>query len=143
MCTWVRNGYRKGDVFDCHSLGERGEGGGKKNFNIKENNCLLLPNNIMCASFASLLGRRKSDANHILCAVFASLLRFPVIFTASPLPAHMRRHRRKLCQYFLRWRRRRCLRRCLRRRPLRRPRRPLFLFLCFISYFYAAILYST
>ncbi len=43
MCTWVKNGYKGGDVFGCHSLGEEGgKGGGKKNFNIKENNCLLL-----------------------------------------------------------------------------------------------------
>ncbi len=29
MCTWVKNGYRGGDVFGCHSLGEEGT---KENF---------------------------------------------------------------------------------------------------------------
>ena len=33
MCTWVKNGYRGGDVFGCHSLGEEGgKGGGEKIF---------------------------------------------------------------------------------------------------------------
>ena len=46
MCTWVKNGYRGGDVFGCYSLGEEGgKGGGKKIFNIKKNNFLLLNKN--------------------------------------------------------------------------------------------------
>ena len=46
MYTWVKNGYRGGDVFGCHSLGEEGgKGGGKKIFNIKKNNCFLLNKN--------------------------------------------------------------------------------------------------
>ncbi len=40
MSAWVKNCYRRGDVFGCHSLGE--EGG---NFDIKENNCFLLNKN--------------------------------------------------------------------------------------------------
>ncbi len=42
MCTWVKNGYRGGDVFGCYSLGEKGVKGGKKIFDIKENNCLFI-----------------------------------------------------------------------------------------------------
>ena len=43
MSTWVKNGYRGGDAFGCHSLGEEGgKGGGKKIFIIKKNNCFLL-----------------------------------------------------------------------------------------------------
>ena len=34
MCTWVKNGYRGGDVFGCHSLGEEEGKGGKKIFTI-------------------------------------------------------------------------------------------------------------
>ena len=30
MCTRVKNGYRGGDVFGCHSLGEEGSKGGRK-----------------------------------------------------------------------------------------------------------------
>ncbi len=32
MCTWVKNGYRGGAVFGCHSLGEEGGKGGEENF---------------------------------------------------------------------------------------------------------------
>ncbi len=54
MCTWVKNGYRGGDVFGCHSLGEEGgKGGGKKIFNIKENNCLLLNKKMFFQSFGN------------------------------------------------------------------------------------------
>ncbi len=35
MCTWIRNGYRGGDVFGCHSLGEEGGKGGKENVKLK------------------------------------------------------------------------------------------------------------
>ncbi len=31
-CTWVRNGYRGGNVFGCHSLGEEGGKEGEEKF---------------------------------------------------------------------------------------------------------------
>ncbi len=36
MCTWVKNGYRGGDVFGCHSLSEGGGKGGEENFTNKK-----------------------------------------------------------------------------------------------------------
>ena len=65
MCTWVKNGYRSGDVFGCHSLGEEGAGkGGEKVFEIKKNNCFLLNNffPVTCKllQLLSLIGRKKT-----------------------------------------------------------------------------------
>ena len=42
MCTLIKNGYRGGDVFGCHSLEkEEGKGGATEKNNMKENNFLL------------------------------------------------------------------------------------------------------
>ena len=36
MCTWVKNGYRGGDVFGCCSLGKGGVKEGEENFAYKK-----------------------------------------------------------------------------------------------------------
>ncbi len=53
MCTWVKNGYRGGDVFGCCSLGEGWEVG-KKILHIKENNCLLVNKKLSFSVICSL-----------------------------------------------------------------------------------------
>ncbi len=65
MCTWVKNGYRGGDVFGCRSLGEVG---GKDIFLYKRK-CFLLPNKKIIISVICYLLHFFSLIEEATCTV--------------------------------------------------------------------------